>query len=472
MSRSIFSRLPHGLRQAVGRVIGLVPERWRERAITRRMTSFIRQSEYWTAEQWRGYQDQQVRELVAYAYEKVPYYRETWKALQIAPADISGVDSLTMLPRINNAVVRENFDAMRARGLPARQAIEMTTGGTMGKPTRLLLDRRRTQDAEAAYIQEMWRRVGFHPSDRRLILRGAMIPGAAKGKLHYYDALRNAIWFTNFHLVDENLSQLVALIRDFRPLFLHTYPSAATVLGQYLARQGITDLPPFKAVLASSENMYAGQREFIQDALRTRVFTWYGHSEHSVLAGECERGHLYHVFPSYGVMELLDEQGRRVTEASGEGEIVATGFNNPVMPLIRYGTGDRAIYAGLGCEQCGRNYPLISGVRGHYWQEMIVGPQGQLISAAAVNVHDATFEHVRQYQFHQKQPGVIILRMIKADGFTQGDEQRILKVVHDRLGSMTVTLEYVEQIPTTARGKWKYLIQDLKEGLVSGQRHD
>lgn len=472
MSRSIFNSLPHGLRNAVAQVIGLVPEGWRERKITHEIRGFIRQSEFWTAEEWRQYQDQQVRELVAYAYENVPYYREEWKARQVAPADVSSVEALPLLPRINNAVVREHFEHLRARNMPARRAIEMTTGGTMGKPTRLLLDRRRTQDAEAAYIVEMWRRVGFHPSDRRLILRGATIPGASKGRLHFHDALRNAIWFTNFHLVDENLERLVALVREFRPLFLHTYPSSATVLCQYLVRCGIADLPPLKAVFASSENMYPGQREFIQSTLHTRVFTWYGHSEHSVLAGECEHNNLYHAFPGYGVIELLDEQGGRVTMPSGEGEIVATGFNNPVMPLIRYATGDRARDAGFGCTQCGRNYPLITAVRGHYWQEMIVGEQGQLISAAAVNVHDATFEHVRQYQFHQKQPGAITLRMIKGDGFTQADEQHIVKVLNERLGGMTLTLEYVEQIAMTARGKWKYLIQDLKEGLVSGQRHE
>jgi phenylacetate-CoA ligase len=43
--------------------------------------------------------------------------------------------------------------------------------------------------------------------------------------------------------------------------------------------------------------------------------------------------------PEYGFLEVLGEDGAAVREGE-EGEIVATGFDNLVMPLIRYRTTD------------------------------------------------------------------------------------------------------------------------------------
>jgi phenylacetate-CoA ligase len=369
------------------------------------------------------------------------------------------------LPTIDNQDVREHFEAMRARGVNRRLVLEMTTGGTTGKPTRFLMHRREGQDSERAYIEDMWRRVGYRPGDRRIILRGAVIPGADKGRVCYPDPLLNVWWFSNFHLTEENLGRLVELIRSYRPEFIHTYPSAVTILCQYLERHGIDDLPAPRAVLASSETVYAGQREYVERGLKTRFFSWYGHAEHLALGGECEHCTDYHLFPSYGFCELLEEDGSRQTATGAEGEIVGTGFHNPAMPMIRYRTGDWAEFAGDGCAACGRQYPLIRNVRGHYYQDMIVGVDGRLISTTAINLHDDTFAHVRQYQFHQKEHGSVILKIVPDADFTSGDEARIQAVLKPRLQGLALHLERVEEIPATGRGKWKYLVQELETSL-------
>ena len=66
--------------------------------------------------------------------------------------------------------------------------------------------------------------------------------------------------------------------------------------------------------------------------------------------------------PEYGFMEVLGENGTEVREGE-EGEIVATGFDNFVMPLIRYRTQDFAIRSGNQCV-CGLQFPMLRKVMG------------------------------------------------------------------------------------------------------------
>ncbi len=105
---------------------------------------------------------------------------------------------------------------------------------------------------------------------------------------------------------------------EYRPEFLHGYPSAVDVLAEYVVRHGLTPkLPPIKAALLGSETCSPAQRERIEAAFRTRVYTWYGHSERTVLGGECEYSRVYHMFPSYGILAIIGEDGLR--EQGGDG---------------------------------------------------------------------------------------------------------------------------------------------------------
>jgi phenylacetate-CoA ligase len=472
MGQSIYHRLPDSVRRAVDRVQSWVPAPWRQRRQTGRVLKFLRECEFWTHEQWREYQNRRIRELVAYAYERVPYYREVWKQHGVKPADIDGTDALVLLPTMDNQTLAEYSDALQARGIPERQTLYMTTGGTMGRPTRFRLHRRISQDSEVAFIQDMWKRVGYRAGDRRIILRVGEDPRSDRVRAYYYAPPLNAYCFRSFMLGDEHLATLVDLLRRFRPLYLHTYPSAAAVLALYVKRQGIQDLPPLKAVLASSENFPPEQRELIAQTLKTRMFSWYGHAEQTVLAGECEYSTAYHVHPAYGFLELLDDDGKRITAPGVSGQMVGTNFYNPVVPMIRYRSGDWTAWAGAGCPQCRRNFPLITDVKGHYYQEMIVHADGHLTHVTAINVHGDLYRNIRQYQLHQKEKGKVTLKLVTTPDWSPADEVQLGRLIRDRLPGVEVRIEHVDHIPPTARGKWKYFVQELDTGKAWFRSYD
>jgi phenylacetate-CoA ligase len=165
-----------------------------------------------------------------------------------------------------------------------------------------------------------------------------------------------------------------------------------------------------KAVLCASENLYDFQRKKINEVFNGRVYSFYGHTEHCCLGGECEKSSYYHLFSEYGYTEIINENGEDVKEENEMGEIVATGFNNYVMPFIRYRTGDIAVNTNEKCE-CGRNYKLIKRVQGRV-QEFFIDEKENLVIFTWADEPIWHVKHkIKEYQYVQNELGKVILNI-------------------------------------------------------------
>lgn len=136
----------------------------------------------------------------------------------------------------------------------------------------------------------------------------------------------------------------------------------------------------------------------------------YGHSEHAVFATRCKESSFYHALPQYGYTELIDEDGNPVTSEGKIGEIVGTSFTNTVSPLIRYRTGDYAVYTNKKC-LCGRNYDSWEKIQGRE-QHQAIPKNGRHISVGPellCTLHDKSYGKIKQFQIEQKKPGELII---------------------------------------------------------------
>lgn len=182
------------------------------------------------------------------------------------------------------------------------------------------------------------------------------------------------------------------------------------------------------------------------------------------MAGWCEYTNLYHIQSEYGLLELVDENGEIIEEPNKRGEIVCTGFDNFIMPFIRYRTGDYSSYSEIEECQCGRKYRLLNGIEGRWTQEMFFGKTGNKISMTALNMHSDIFENVENYQFIQNSPGECVLRIVKLPQYKTSDEEAIRAELEKKFSnSISVDFEYVDCIDRTIRGKQRFIIQNIKE---------
>jgi phenylacetate-coenzyme A ligase PaaK-like adenylate-forming protein len=312
------------------------------------------------------------------------------------------------------------------------------------------------------FMHRQWSRVGYTSRERKATFRGVSFGRLRPREFWQENRIYNELQFSPFLMTERNLSSYVEKIIEYSPSFFHGYPSAVDVLAEFIVRHDlVSKIPPIKAILLGSEQTWPSQRRRMERAFQTRVFSWYGHSERVVLAGECEVHSSYHQFPDYGLMEIIDEFGEPLGLEGDRGEIVGTGFYNRCMPLIRYRTEDFATRLSSKCE-CGRRWDRFEEVDGRWKQDMIIGSDGNRISLASLNMHGSFFDNVARYQYYQDVPGTCVLKIVARDDFRELDRLAIQKAYQDKLGDgLEVLVRIVRDIPLTPRGKLKMLVSRL-----------
>ncbi|MCH9033554.1 MAG: phenylacetate--CoA ligase family protein [Planctomycetes bacterium] len=466
--KNVWDKLPATGKRVVGAVLGLAPLPWLLGRRFRRTLALARAVDRWPIDKARRFQLTELRRVCTLAYERSRFYRRLFDEHGVLPEQLRSLENFERFPLIDKSTIRDNLEAMCTRSINASDVDEISTGGTGGQPLYFYIDAARSA-IEYAYLTASWERAGYRVGMLLAVLRGRIVTPNRSGVRHEYDPLLRNHYFSNFHTTDADFCAYMERIRRIGPCFLHAYPSSAVALARYHQRGGIAAPSNIRGIMAESEIVYPDQRALIQDALGQRLFACYGQTEKLVLAAACEHSEVYHVWPTYGYFELLDEDGRPVTTPGQRGEIVGTGFINTVVPFIRYRTGDYATYVGDHCDACGRQHVLIEDIQGHRTQEFLVTADGSEISWTALNMHDDTFRNVRQFQFYQDTPGRATLRIVPAEGFGEADRQRIVRNLARKLdGRLDVAIELTGAIHLSARGKTVYVDQRIRQDSAVG----
>lgn len=458
--KALYDRTPRWLKRAAGFAYSRIPLTVRYGSQYQDFKQLIARSEFWQPEQLEAYQMSKLSELLHHAYKNVPYYRETFDKVGLKPADIRTSSDLQALPILTKEDLRDRQADLVARNVPESVRLYITTGGSTGIPVGFFLQKGLSRSKELAFIQDQWSRVGYCEGDRCAVIRGALIHRTASGVHWDYEPIKNHLLMSSYHITDATTPQYLEALAAFRPKFIQAYPSALTLIATYMKANNIPAPAGLRAILCGSENLYPSQRQLLEETFDCRVFSWYGHSERAVLGGECEHSSDYHLYPQYGLTEVVDGRGAYLDQDGDIGEIVATGFDNFVMPLIRYRTMDVGVIAKGNCA-CNRHYPRLKRIDGRL-QELILTKIGRRISMTAINMHSPVFNNLNQFQFYQDVAGKVTFLYSPKSTFGAGDESSIRLELGEKLGAdVELLLKPVDEIPRTPSGKYRFLIQKI-----------
>ena len=210
----------------------------------------------------------------------------------------------------------------------------------------------------------------------------------------------NKLILSNKYLTDEWMSKFCVMIRKFNPEFILGFPTTLSILSAFIKNNDLSPCTNLKAVIVYSETLYNWQRNLIEEGFGVRVFSLYAMTELVVLGGECEYSTNLHLYPQYGFTEFDDLGVYR--------EIVATGFTNYAMPLIRYKTADIGVKCKESCP-CGRHHQLIDRIQGRL-NDFLINKDGKVIPRLMPWIK--IFPNTKQYQFFQEEPGKAFLRIL------------------------------------------------------------
>lgn len=409
--------------------------------------------------QWLGekelevYQLTRLRRIIRHAWESVPYYRQLMQERQIRLEDITTLSDIGKFPIMCKEDLKTIGDDIVSMKYPKFLLRTAHTGGTTGLPVPMKRDIWSIA-REHAFVRRQfdWARVEI--SDRCAYLEGRVVvpPGKSSSRLYYYDGVMKELTLSTFHLTPEVVGDYVRAIKSHKVKAILAYPSAAFVLAKGCLDENIR--VPLRCVLTTSETLDDGKKRVISDAFGCAVFDFYGSAERVCYIHTCEKG-TYHLIPEYGLTELIP------AEPPNEDcyRIVATGFWNMAMPLIRYNIGDLVKVSGRKCS-CDRAFPVVDKIIGRDGN-IITTPSGVQLGASVI---ECMLAHVLYPMYEmpvlagqviQESPDRVILEYVPADSFSQKDANKLRKLLREEVPEeIEVDVCSVDKIRQTPSGKY------------------
>jgi phenylacetate-CoA ligase len=417
------------------------------------------EKQQWYSEQeLKGYQEEQLRVLIKHCYDHVPYYFRVMTERNLVPSDIARVDDLAKLPLLTKEDVRTHRDEFLATNMKNSRLVFVSTSGTTGSPLQLYSDK------WMCLIKNVldWRQkrvAGINPGDKLALFLGrVVVPTARKAPPFWRNnwVLRHE-YFSSFHMSPQNLALYVTELNRFNPRAVEGYPSTLYILACHLLanRSSLR----VKAAFTSSETLFPHQREMIEEAFQCKVFDFYGMAERVVFATECDVHGDKHLNTDFGITEILDADGRPAAP-DGLGRLVSTSLHNFGMPLVRYKTSDISSMKSTRCS-CGRGFPLISGVTSKA-DDIVTTPDGRFISPVVFEHPFKPLRTVIESQIIQEDREHLRIRIVKSPGYSDQDTDHVIREIRHRIGAgMEIEIEFVDQIERTSAGKFRRVISNV-----------
>lgn len=426
--------------------------------------TFLKRTGSFSEEERRAWVDAQMKKVLVQAYEGTRYYAETFRSLGFDPrTDFEGPQTLAKLPILTKDIIRERFEDLvdpRYRRLSAYAE----TSGTTGKPMRMLLSERYIA-LDYACMYEMWAQAGYRFRDPFLALR-SYVPSRAGEPLWIHDKAQNTLFMSAYHFSPRNAAEYMQAIQEFQPKFIRSYPSSLMVLAEYLERTG-QKLPSVRGLFTASETMTPHEREAIERVFGKILFDWYGMTEPTLVAYEGQDHDGLNIVWQYGYAEFRPDD----TLAPGDSRLIATSLQNPVMPFIRYDTGD--IVTRHESEPEGTLYPRkLARVQGRK-DDVIVTPDGRRLPSVNFYSVFRSAPGVVRFQIVQYGASDIVVNIESTDaGFERHPAYaKVKEELYSRFGdAMDVEYRINQKFETNRDGKTPVVLRRKANKAVEEQR--
>ncbi len=315
-------------------------------------------------------QGKRLRQIVEYAYNKMPFYQRKLKAAGVNPEDINSLDDLKRLPYTTKADLREEYP-FGTFAVPLDQVVRIhASSGTTGKPTVGGYTRK---DLEI-WAEVMARTVTSCGVTSKDIAHNAYGYGLFTGGLGFHLGFET-VGATTIPMSGGLTRRQIMLMEDFGATVLTCTPSYSLVLGEEAAEIGVNFKERMKVRIGifGAEPWTEEMRGEIEEHLGLSAYDIYGLTEviGPGVSVECEHRTGLHIQEDHFLPEIIDPDSGESLDYEEEGELVFTALTKEAMPLIRYRTRDRTILHGDKCP-CGRTIARMEKIRGRTDDMLIV----------------------------------------------------------------------------------------------------
>jgi len=356
---------------------------------------------------------------------------------------------ISEFPIIDKDLIRSRHSEFLAKPFVTAKLHRMSTSGSTGTPFSVVqnYEKRSRVLAEIVYFGEL---CGYTIGQRYAFIR-SWNSQSRKSPLESF--LQNLIAIDTSRLDEESLETMRSLLkRDKRLSCILGYASSLDLLAQHLLEKGETpeSFKRMKVVISGSEILSDKARRNLKRVFGCNVVSRYSNQENGLIAQEVSDNVFLINRASY-YLEFLKPNSNEHARPGELSRIVLTDLFNYAMPMIRYDTGDLAIFDEH--PDYGR---VITSIEGRV-RDFFYDTQDRLLSPSAITVQMWKFDRLRQFQFIQDGRAKYLLKVNGARGVYEDDD--FIEVIENIVGKKAnITIEHVDGIPQLQSGKFRQVI--------------
>ena len=392
------------------------------------------------AEDLRLLQEYKLRQLMAQAYTRVPYYRRLFDSAGVCPEQIKTLDDLRRIPlthktRWRNIPISERV----ARGLDVNRLIKRRTSGSTGTPKDLFFLPSQKHLQILYYLRGQFEN-GLRWRDRVLVTDPRL---TTTRKWHNLLGLLRRWYMAPL----ETPEGFVEIIRAIRPDIIQAHPQHLRLAAHHILNDG-GERVPIRIIFTDSEPLTEGTRTAISEAFGAQVLNHYGAGETYTIARECREHNGLHIEADHVIVECLKDG----EPTDGTGEVFVTNLDSYAMPIIRYSLEDVAVLSNEPC-LCGCTFPMIRELRGRV-NEMLTLADGRLMEGIALSWHLDQSGDVAAYRFLQEEAGQLQVELVPEPSFRPERASVLANELSEKCDSrMQFEIRVVDTIQPTSAGK-------------------
>jgi phenylacetate-CoA ligase len=399
-------------------------------------------------EELRGYQTERLREIIAHAYHRVPFYRERFDEIGLKPDDIRDPGDTPQIPPTTKEDIMLNFpEGITAEGMDRKGWKYVATSGTtrqiMGihDHTKTVVNwatgLRAHKLAGNHNVGKKWMEIPPHMCTNicgindggekeslfskkgfSLLVKGDW-RGLGQHTYDYFHGRRQEIYrrvtLPSFgsegtNLSDEDLGGYIRAISDYEPFLLEGLPLYMYTLAKHIIRNNLT-VPGVGVVKPFGGSMTPRMKEVIGRGFGCPVFDTYGCSEMGFIACDCEGHEGLHVFMDLYHVEVC--RNGKLVEPGELGKLYITDLTNRAMPWIRYEVGDVGRYF-LDDHGCRRKSFRLQ-VEGRV-EDTLTNSEGEFFTSDQVFDFFHGLDGVDNFQLLEKSAGTFDLLLVPNNG--------------------------------------------------------
>jgi phenylacetate-CoA ligase len=282
---------------------------------------------------------ERLQHTLRYAYERVPFYRQSFDAAGVHPDDCKELADLGKFPTTAKQDLRDNYP-FGMFAVPQEELRRLhASSGTTGKPTVVGYTQRDLDTWSEVMARSIFA-AGGRPGHKVHVAYGYGLFTGGLGAHYGAEKLGATVIPASGGMT----ARQVQLITDFRPEVIMVTPSYMLTILDEFERQ---DLDPrassLRVGIFGAEPWTEQMRREIEDRLDLTAVDIYGLSEvmGPGVAQECaETKDGLTIWEDHFYPEIIDPLDGQVLPDGETGELVFTSLTKEAMPVIRYRTRD------------------------------------------------------------------------------------------------------------------------------------